>query len=222
MIEYGDENLLMLSGIQHIAFCERQWALIHIEQQWTENRLTVEGTYLHKNVDDPLYMNQIKDVVTLRSVSLVSYKLGLYGVSDVVELRHSDTLHNAITHSKYQGYWLINPVEYKHGKPKKESIDEVQLCAQAICLEEQFNVQIEKGWLYYGEIRRREEIEFTSALRHLVADYANRMHSLFQKGITPFPVYKPQCKSCSLYNDCLPKSFSRTKSVNLYLNKLFD
>lgn len=222
MIEYRDEDLLMLSGIQYIAFCERQWALIHVEQQWTENRLTVEGTYLHKNVDDPLYTSQIKDVVTLRSVSLVSYKLGLYGVSDVVELRRSDTPYNAVAHPKYQGYWSVFPVEYKHGKPKKEAIDEVQLCAQAICLEEQLNIEIQKGWLYYGETKRREEVEFTPHLRALVVKYANRMHFLFQGGITPIPIYKSHCQSCSLYNDCLPKSFSKGESVNLYLNKSFD
>ncbi len=222
MIEYNDEDLLMLSGIQHIAFCERQWALIHIEQQWAENRLTVEGTYLHKNVDNPLYINQKKEIVTLRSVSLVSYRLGLYGVSDVVELQRTDTPCNAIVHAKYAGYWNVFPVEYKRGKPKKDAIDEVQLCAQAICLEEQYGIEIPKGWLYYGETKHREEVEFTSQLRALVVTYAKRMHTLFREALTPLALYKSHCKSCSLYNDCLPKHFSTAKSVNLYLSKSFD
>lgn len=222
MIEYNDENLLMLSGIQHIAFCERQWALIHIEQQWAENRLTVEGAYLHKNVDNPLFMNQVKDVVTLRSVSLASKQLGLYGVSDAVELHRTTDKDNAITHPKYSGLWNIFPVEYKHGKPKKDEIDKVQLCAQAICLEESYNVHIEKGWLYYGETKRREEVLFTTELRSLVANYANRMHTLYKKGDTPLAKYKAHCQSCSLYDNCLPKTFSEIKSVNTYLKNQFD
>ena len=151
MIEYGDEDLLMLSGIQHITFCKRQWALIHIEQQWAENNLTIEGNWMHQKVDDPTLMNRNKGIVTLRSVTLVSRRLGLYGISDVVEMVASSSGQNAIQHPKYPGFWQLIPVEYKRGKPKKDQIDEVQLCAQAICLEEMYNVSIEKGFLYYGE-----------------------------------------------------------------------
>ena len=130
MIEYGDEDLLMLSGIQHITFCERQWALIHIEQQWAENNLTIEGNWMHQKVDDPTLMNRNKGIVTLRSVTLVSRRLGLYGISDVVEMVASSSGQNAIQHPKYPGFWQLIPVEYKRGKPKKDQIDEVQLCAQ--------------------------------------------------------------------------------------------
>ena len=161
MIEYGDEDLLMLSGIQHITFCERQWALIHIEQQWAENKLTVEGNWMHQKVDDPLLMNRNKEVVTLRSVTLVSRRLGLYGISDVVEMVAASSEENSIRHPKYPGLWRLIPVEYKRGKPKKDQIDEVQLCAQAICLEEMYDICIEKGFLYYGETRHREEVLLT-------------------------------------------------------------
>ncbi len=222
MLEYDDEDLLMLSGIQHIAFCERQWALIHIEQQWAENRLTVEGDHLHKNVDDPLFINQSKGVVTLRSVSLISRELGLYGFSDVVEMHKSDSPKNSITHPDYQGYWTLYPIEYKRGKPKKNAIDEVQLCAQAMCLEEMYKLNISKGSLYYGELRRRDEVVFSPELRHLVIEYSKRMHDLFSKTITPLPVYKAHCKSCSLYDICLPKSFTKPKSVSTYFAKNFD
>ena len=168
MIEYGDEDLLMLSGIQHITFCKRQWALIHIEQQWAENNLTIEGNWMHQKVDDPTLMNRNKGIVTLRSVTLVSRRLGLYGISDVVEMVASTSGQNSIRHPKYPGFWQLIPVEYKRGKPKKDQIDEVQLCAQAICLEEMYNVSIEKGFLYYGETRHREEVQFTEELRKLV------------------------------------------------------
>ncbi len=151
MIEYGDEDLLMLSGIQHITFCERQWALIHIEQQWAENNLTIEGNWMHQKVDDPTLMNRNKGIVTLRSVTLVSRRLGLYGISDVVEMVASSSGQNAIQHPKYPGFWQLIPVEYKRGKPKKDQIDEVQLCAQAICLEEMYNVSIEKDFCIMGK-----------------------------------------------------------------------
>lgn len=128
MIEYGDEDLLMLSGIQHITFCKRQWALIHIEQQWAENNLTIEGNWMHQKVDDPTLMNRNKGIVTLRSVTLVSRRLGLYGISDVVEMVASTSGQNSIRHPKYPGFWQLIPVEYKRGKPKKDQIDEVQLC----------------------------------------------------------------------------------------------
>ena len=118
MIEYGDEDLLMLSGIQHITFCKRQWALIHIEQQWAENNLTIEGNWMHQKVDDPTLMNRNKGIVTLRSVTLVSRRLGLYGISDVVEMVASTSGQNSIRHPKYPGFWQLIPVEYKRGKPK--------------------------------------------------------------------------------------------------------
>lgn len=222
MIEYGDEDLLMLSGIQHITFCERQWALIHIEQQWAENSLTVEGNWMHQKVDDPTLMNRNKGIVTLRSVTLVSRRLGLYGVSDVVEMVASTSGQNAIQHPKYPGFWQLTPVEYKRGKPKKDQIDEVQLCAQAICLEEMYNVSIEKGFLYYGETRHREEIPFTGELRKLVEEKCDQMHRLYKLNVLPPAIYKVHCKSCSLCDVCMPKVLTKTPKVNTYLSQLYD
>lgn len=222
MIEYRDEDLLMLSGIQHITFCERQWALIHIEQQWAENNLTIEGNWMHQKVDDPTLMNRNKGIVTLRSVTLVSRRLGLYGISDVVEMVASTSGQNAIQHSKYPGFWQLIPVEYKRGKPKKDQIDEVQLCAQAICLEEMYNVCIEKGFLYYGETRHREEIPFTEELRKLVEKKCAQMHRLYEQKDLPPAIYKTHCKSCSLCDVCMPKILTKTPKVNTYLSQLYD
>lgn len=222
MIEYGDEDLLMLSGIQHITFCERQWALIHIEQQWAENKLTVEGNWMHQKVDDPLLMNRNKEVVTLRSVTLVSRRLGLYGISDVVEMVAASSEENSIRHPKYPGLWRLIPVEYKRGKPKKDQIDEVQLCAQAICLEEMYDICIEKGFLYYGETRHREEVLLTKELRTLVEEKCKRMHQLYEKKLLPPAICKAHCKSCSLNDVCMPKVLTKTPKVNSYLTQLYE
>lgn len=222
MVEYGDEDLLMLSGIQHITFCERQWALIHIDQQWADNRLTVEGNWMHQKVDDPSSMNRNKDIVTLRSVTLVSRKLGLYGISDVVELSAASSAENAIQHPKYPGLWNLTPVEYKHGKPKKDQVDEVQLCAQALSLEEMYGVCIDKGFLYYGETRHREEVCFTAELRSFVEQKSIRMHQLYELGMLPAPIYKAHCKSCSLLDVCMPKLFTKSPKVSTYLAQLYE
>lgn len=222
MIEYGDEDLLMLSGIQHIAFCERQWALIHIEQFWAESKLTIEGEYLHRKVDDPLYKSERSGVITLRSLPLVSRKLGLYGLADAVEFQQVENHENAIMLPDYQGYWAVCPVEYKRGKSKKDEIDKVQLCAQAMCLEEMYSIEIEQGSLFYHEIRRRESVLFDYALRSLVFEKVKRMHELYDLKEIPLPVFLPHCKSCSLYDECMPEFFSKEHSVKSYLNKTLN
>ena len=216
---YSDDELLMLSGIQHITFCERQWGLIHIEQQWAENVLTVEGHHLHERVDNPYLANSGKNFVTLRSVPLVSYKLGLYGLADVVDFLFTESTVNSISLLGKQGRWQPVPVEYKRGKPKPDERDEVQLCAQAICLEEMHKIFIASGFLFYGETRHRHEVEFNENLRNKVFNYANRMHEFFREGKTPAPVYKPHCRSCSLYDICLPLSLSRQEKVTDYLDE---
>jgi len=223
LTEYDDEDLLMLSGIQHIAFCERQWALIHIEQQWDENLRTIEGRIIHERVDNPFFPELRNKVLYFRSVQLTTRKLGLYGKADMVEwhLADSDDT-NTVILLGYEGKWKPMPVEYKRGKPKSDERDEVQLCAQTMCLEEAHKLTIEKGALYYGETRHRHEVIFNSELRRKVEYYAGRMHKLFQEGITPLPVYKPHCHSCSLVNICLPKTFSNDRSVEEYLKALLE
>lgn len=219
---YSEDELLMLSGVQHVAFCERQWALIHIEQQWSENVLTVEGHHLHEKVDDPFEAEIRGNTAIIRALPLVSLQLGFSGIADVVELsRAGDDVTNGIPVSGREGKWLPVPVEYKRGKPKPDHCDEVQLCAQALCLEEMYGISISKGFLYYGQTRHRHEVEFTTQLRDSVITYSQRMHELFSKGITPPPVYKPQCRSCSLKDICLPKNLNNNFTVEQYLNYVF-
>jgi len=213
-INYSEDEFLLLSGIQHFAFCPRQWALIHIEQQWTENVKTIEGQHLHERVDDPFSKDSSKELVIWRSLNLISYNLGLTGRADVVEFKRSNT---GIRLPRKAGKWIPYPVEYKRGKPKPDARDEVQLCAQAMSMEEMFDTKILEGALYYGEIRRRTVVQITSELRSQVEEYANEMHRLFEQGITPAPVYKSHCKSCSLVEICLPKQMRGFKSANNYL-----
>lgn len=211
---YTDDDLLLLSGIQHIAFCPRQWALIHIEQQWAENVKTIEGQHLHERVDDPFLKDSGSNLVIWRSVNLVSYQLGLTGRADVVEFKRTE---NGIEMPGKQGRWTPYPVEYKRGKPKPDECDEVQLCTQAICMEEMFGTSIDEGALFYGEVRRRTTVAFSKKLRQQVTNYAEEMHRIFNQGISPLPVYKSHCKSCSLFDICLPKNIDINKTVTNYL-----
>lgn len=216
---YSEDDMLMLSGIQHFRFCPRQWALIHIEQQWEDNRLTIEGELLHKHVDDPTYRVKCGDIICLRAVSLASKTLGLYGVADLIELYPTQKPDNAMLHSKYPGYWLPCPIEYKHGQAKKDLSDELQLTAQAICLEEQYNITIEKGEIYYAKTRQRQDVFFTQELRELLIDHARQMHELFSSHQLPNAEASAKCHNCSLVDICMPNQQSRVVSYlkkNLY------
>lgn len=216
---YDDDDLLMLSGIQHFAFCERQWALIHIEQQWADNRLTVEGSWMHRRVDNPFETERQGSKVQLRSVSIKSYALGLYGIADMLELHPADD-DTGVPIPRYNGKWHILPIEYKHGKPKREPIDEVQLCAQAMCIEEMYDITLTTGCFYYGQTKRREYIEFTQELRQHVIELAQQMHQIYANGITPVAKYRNQCKSCSLIDQCFVSEFNKAASVHHYLKQI--
>lgn len=213
---FDDDDMLMLSGIQHYAFCPRQWALIHIEQVWVDNRLTAEGNILHKHVDDPFYRQKMGDHICLRSVNIASRELGLYGISDIVELHHTNDSQNAITHPDYLGLWLPYPVEYKHGKQKYEDVDRVQLAAQAICIEELYHIVIPLGAIYYGTTHRREEVSFTNDLRDYVKHCAKAMHETYKIGKIPLAEPTNRCKNCSLIDICMPET-AYSKSASKYL-----
>lgn len=215
---YDDDEMLMLSGIQHYRFCPRQWALIHIEQQWDDNRLTMEGQLLHKHVDDPFYRQKCGDFISLRSVSVASRQLGLYGITDVVELHPVDDENNSITHPQYPGRWVPFPIEYKHGRPKRNEEDEVQLAAQAICLEEQYGIRICHGAIFYAETRHRMEIVFSEYLRNIVVSCAQEMHEVFSSGQLPAIKLGKHCEKCSLNNLCMPESAGCPK-VSYYLKR---
>ena len=216
---YSEDDMLMLSGIQHFRFCPRQWALIHIEQQWDDNRLTIEGKILHKHVDDPFYRQKCGDQITLRAVNIASHELGLYGVSDAIELLPSSSLEDTILHPKYPGRWKPVVVEYKHGKPKRNEVDEVQLAAQTMCLEEMYAIHIPYGVFFYGELRRRVDVNITDELRDIVRQCAKNMHEIFSTTITPKAEYGKHCDKCSLKDICMPKMATDYTSVDAYLNK---
>ena len=198
-------------------FCERQWGLIHIEQQWEENRLTAEGRILHERVHDGGSEGR-PGVVIARGLHLYSLRLGLTGQADVVEFQQVENSAGAgVQLPDRRGWWRPFPVEYKRGKPKADSCDEVQICAQAMCLEEAFGVEIGCGALFYGTSRRRTEVRFDGELRGLTEALARRMHALYAAGVTPAAVYAKKCDRCSLYGSCLPRAISKRAGVKRYL-----
>ncbi len=212
--EYTPDELLPLSGIQHFLFCRRQWALIHVEQQWQENVLTIEGKLLHKRVDDPFFTETRNGVITARALPIASYRLGFSGKCDVVEFSESS---DGVKLPGREGLYLPAPVEYKRGKPKRDPVDEAQLCAQALCLEEMLSVNIPQGWLFYGETRHREQVPFTPELRGLVKNMADEMHAYFQRGYTPRVKTHKGCKSCSLADLCLPALQENAIAASKYI-----
>lgn len=215
---YAEDDMLMLSGIQHYMFCPRQWALIHIEQEWDENRLTTEGHLLHINVDNPEYRQKNGNTITLRSVTIASHKLGLYGVTDAVELLPIKEGENGIQHKSYPGIWKVYPIEYKRGKPKNIPVDKVQLVAQVMCFEEMYDITINEGAIFYGETRHREIVSINDELRSLVSQCAEDMHQIFKSNIIPKPNEGKHCRNCSLIDICIPKTHKCIK-VDNYLQK---
>lgn len=207
-ISYQEDDLLLLSGLQHFAFCKRQWALIHLEQQWSDNVRTYEGDLLHRKVDNPSIRETRGKVIISRATPLVSRSLGITGTADVVEFHaaeQEDLSEYVTTLTGRKGLWKPYPVEYKRGKPKGGDCDEVQLCAQAMCLEEMLNVKIEAGSLFYGQQERRYMVTFTGQLRESVESYLLEMRKFLNSGTTPDGKYSKACKSCSLIDLCLPK-----------------
>lgn len=225
--EYTPDDLLPLSGIQHFLFCRRQWALIHVEQQWKENGLTAEGRLLHRRVDDPFFTETRSGVITARAVPVASYRLGLSGVCDAVEFRESP---EGVRLPGRAGsklpekdvYYLPAPVEYKRGREKRDPVDEAQLCAQAMCLEEMLSVAIPAGWLYYGETRRRTAVEFNDQLRSLVRRMSAEMHAYFERGYTPKVKPSKACKSCSLADICLPVMQNQAIAASRYIHQQIE
>lgn len=210
---YDENDLLPLSALQHLLFCERQCALIHVERLWAENRFTAEGRIMHERVHtaDSELRGKIR---TEFSVSLRSSALGLVGQADVVEFHRIEA-----NHGRAYG-WRPFPVEYKRGRAKKENWDRVQLCAQAICLEEMLGVEIPGGALFYGKTRRRREVGFDGALRSETVEAARRLHTLVVSGRTPAPVYTARCERCSFIEVCLPRATGRQKSALDYIQKI--
>ena len=208
----------MLSGIQHFHFCRRQWALIHIEQLWQENLRTTEGQIQHERVHDSSAVEKRGDLLILRDMRIASPTLGVSGACDAVEFHACP---DGITLSGWEGTWQPYPVEYKHGQSKTNDADRLQLCGQAMCLEEMLCCEITEGALFYEETRRREIVLFTEELRQLVRDDLEKMHLLYQKGYTPEVKPTKSCNACSLKELCVPK-LMKNRSVKAYLKSYLE
>ncbi len=215
---YAQEDFLQLSGLQHFAFCRRQWALIHIETQWADNLRTMDGDLFHERAHDGTQREKRGDTLILRGLSIFSPTLGLSGQCDVVEF-HADPA--GVSLRGEAGFWLPYPVEYKRGKPKPHQADEIQLCAQAMCLEEMLCCTIPEGSLYYGETRRRTRVPLDEPLRQQVRDLSEEMHQLYARGHTPRVKPTKACNACSLKDLCLP-ALLRKKPVAEYLAQAME
>jgi CRISPR-associated exonuclease Cas4 len=215
MKEYNQEDFIMLSGIQHFAFCRRQWALIHIEQQWEENLRTVEGEILHKNAHDSYLAEKRGDVIISRGMAVFSKILGVNGVCDIVEFYRDD---KGVEIFGREGKYKVFPVEYKRGEPKENNVDILQLTAQAICLEEMLCCEIEEGSIFYGQTRRRLKVTFDDYLRNQVKVIFKEMHQMYERRHTPKVKPTKSCNACSLKDICLPK-LCKNKLVKDYISK---
>lgn len=211
---FTEDDLLPLSGLQHLMFCERQWALIHLEQIWLENRLTADGRVMHERVHQSESEGR-PGLRVVRGLRLHSLRLGISGQADVVEFHKTDG--EGIELGGRGGRWRVFPVEYKRGRPKSDSCDEVQLCAQGLCLEEMYGTAVAGGALYYGQPRRRTDVRFSPELRSQTESLAARMHELYAARRTPQASWAPKCESCSLCDACLPKLGKRSRGVAAYL-----
>lgn len=217
-MEYAEEDYLMISGIQHFKFCRRQWALIHIEQQWAENEHTVIGELMHKKAHDPYLTEKRKDAIIARALPVASREMGVTGECDVVEFHRCE---DGIRLHGHRGLFSVYPIEYKKGKPKATEEDQLQLTAQAMCLEEMFSTQIMEGALFYGKTKRREVVEITEALRREVKETFLEMHQYYERKYTPKVKMSKGCNRCSLKEICMPR-LEKTISVEKYISQVFQ
>lgn len=217
---YLEEELIPISALSDITFCERRAALHFIEGIWEDNLFTAEGTILHERVDDESATSVRGNIRIARSVWIRSLTLGLIGKADVVEYHKTET--GGIKLKGVSGFWLPFPVEYKRGHMRHEQSFEIQLCAQTLCLEEMLNAKISCGAIFYGKTRHRLDLEFNESLRQETKDTALRLHEFIKEGKTPKPVYAPKCDSCSLVDVCLPKACGKKTSVNNYLKDIIE
>lgn len=215
---YNEDEFLQLSGIQHFAFCRRQWALIHIEMQWKENLRTVEGQILHENAHNPEMNEKRGNVIVVRAMPVHSRKMGVSGECDVVEFHKSDK--GAHINGR-EGVYMPVPVEYKRGEPKSDNIDILQLAAQALCLEEMFCTDINYGYIYYGETRHRLKVDFDDEIRNEVVKLFEEMHLYYRRGYTSKVKISKKCNACSLKDLCVPV-LNKNKSVAEYIDKFIS
>lgn len=212
MGRYNENEYLSLSALQHMLFCKRQCALIHIEQLWVENIFTAEGRIMHDRVDRGDNTDGLRVKVEY-GLPLKSNLLGITGKADMVEFHLKKGANNQ---------WVPFPLEYKRGKPKDNASDKVQLCAQALCLEEMLYTNIKTGALFYGKTRRRLNVIFNDNLRKLTLKTTDELHDMISSGITPKPEYQKKCNTCSFVNLCMPKAISKKRDVSKWIKKMAE
>lgn len=212
------EDYLLISGIQHFSFCRRQWALIHIENQWVDNGLTAEGKVIHERVHNDHVVTKRKDVITIRGIPIISNEWMISGQCDAIELIPDD---DGVGLKGREGRWKIHPIEYKRGKPKIEDCDRLQLAAECICLEEMLFCTIETASLYYGQTRHREVVSIDASLRADLKTILTEMRGYYDRHYTPKARQSEACNSCSLADICLPKLVKKqdvTSYIKAHLN----
>lgn len=221
---YSDDEMIMISALQHYLFCPRQCALIHIEHIWAENYLTASGKVMHEYIDSGIKESR-QQYYKESAVKLFSRQWGISGIADVIEFHpckfenDENGIKRAVALQKHSGWWIPSPVEYKRGKSKTHNADRIQLCAQAICLEEMLSVNILHGNLFYYSDRSREKVLFDYNLRQQTHEVILKTHELLQKKETPPPVLSNLCKACSLNEYCLSGRTERSHSVSCWLSK---
>ena len=208
----------MISGIQHFAFCRRQWALIHLEQQWTENYKTMDGNFMHRQAHNGASHEKRKDIIISRGMPVFSRIMGVSGICDIVEF-HADESGTLIR--TFGGKYTPLPIEYKRGKPKTDDSDILQVTAQALCLEEMLCCTIPYGYIYYGETKHRAKVEFTDEIRDKVRKIFAEMHKYYAQCYTPKVKISKKCNACSLKDICLPV-LNKKKSVSGYIDKIIS
>lgn len=224
---FPEDDLLALSALQHLVYCERRCALVHIEGLWSENRFTLEGAHLHDRADETGARTESRgDMRICRGLPLRSLRLGLSGKADVVEFHRLASsaaaektvgLQDGVELARTPGRWKPFPIEYKVGHMRHERCYEVQLCAQALCLEEMLGVSVPCGALFYGKSQRRHDVDFDVLLRRETETAAARLHELIAGRVTPKARKEPKCERCSLLAECLPEAMKQRKSASAYL-----
>lgn len=230
-VPFSEDDLLPISSLADLVFCKRRAALHFLEGIWQENQFTAEGHILHEKTHEA-DIECRGNIRIARGLRLRSLRLGLSGIADVVEFHRLDAVSlpapseaampKVIALAGTAGLWKPFPVEYKRGKLKHEKSYEIQLCGQALCLEEMMNVQTSVGAIFYGKSMRRHDVTFSAELRQETEMAARRMHALIATGQTPPPVYEKRCQSCSIMSECLPKTIQKRRSVSGYMAKMID
>jgi CRISPR-associated exonuclease Cas4 len=218
---FDEEELLPISALQHFVFCPRRCALVHIEQVWTENRFTVEGDLLHERVDE-LGRESRSSLIVSHGLGIRSLRFGLTGKVDVVEFRLDGEDRDGCKLAGKTGNWIPYPIEYKRGTARRGFGDDVQICAQALCLEEMLECPVPAGSIYYASTRKRRQIAFDDQLRAATTAAIAGARALIAAGVTPPPEYGKKCDTCSLFDLCQPKLPAPNKDPRRYLARYLE